>query len=251
MAVRLMGCLGDDQLGRWMSEDLAPFGLGAELTVIDGERSGLTIALESAARDRTFLTYLGVNAGWGPEMLPEDALETENLLLCDYFVAPGFQGPAARRLLERCRAMGGQTFFDTAWDPGGFPAATRAEVLDLLPAVDVFLPNEAEACALAGAGPDGVSWAARTLQRVGGGWVVVKRGASGCLAVGPDEVELEAAAPAVTVADTTGAGDAFNAGLITALSGDADWPEALQAAVEFASDIIARPSHERHRRHAA
>ena len=64
--------------------------------------------------------------------------------------------------------------------------------------------------------------AARALQRDSGGWVVVKLGARGCLAVGPGGAELSASAPAVAVAaDTTGAGDAFNAGLVTALSGGA------------------------------
>ncbi len=249
MSVRLMGCLGDDQLGRWMREDLAPGGLADELTVLPGTPSGLTIALESTMRDRTFLTYLGVNELWQPDMLPADALDTGNLLLCDYFVAPGFQGAAARRLLEDCRGSGGRTFFDTAWDPGGFAPAARAEVLSLLPAVDVFLPNEAEACALAGVDLDGeaAGAAARVLQDASGGWIVVKLGARGALAVGPHGATLAAAAPALTVADTTGAGDAFNAGLITALSDGADWPGALRFAVEFASAIVARPSAERYR----
>ncbi len=245
MSVRLMGCLGDDQLGHWMREDLAPFGLADELTILPGTPSGLTIALESAERDRTFLTYLGVNALWQPQMLPSDALDTGNLLLCDYFVAPGFQGAAAMALLEACRATGGMTFFDTAWDPGGFAPATRAEVLSLLPAVDVFLPNEAEACALAGV--DSGAAAARVLQEASGGWIVVKLGARGALAVGPDGATLSAAAPSLTVVDTTGAGDAFNAGLITALGDGAAWPDGLRFAVEFASSIVARPSDGRYR----
>ena len=60
-----------------------------------GEPSGLTVALESPARDRTFLTYLGVNAVWEPSMIPADALDCDQLLFCDYFVAPGLQGEAA------------------------------------------------------------------------------------------------------------------------------------------------------------
>lgn len=253
MVVRLMGCLGEDQLGQWMREDLAPYGLGDELTVLSGAPSGLTVALESPRRDRTFLTHLGVNALWHPDMLAADVLDTGNLLLSDYFVAPGFQGAKALRLLETCRALGGRTFFDTAWDPGGFPPATRADVLSLLPAVDVFLPNEAEACALAGvrAGPDAALVAGRVLQDASGGWIVVKLGARGCLALGPGSATLSAQAPAVDVADTTGAGDAFNAGLIAALSTGADWPSALQEAVEFASAIVARPSGERYRPRAA
>jgi sugar/nucleoside kinase (ribokinase family) len=247
MPVRLMGCVGDDHVGRWMREQLAPLGLADELVVVPGEPSGLTVALESPVRDRTFLTYLGVNARWEPAMIPADALASEHLLFCDYFVAPGLQGDAARGLLDRARARGARTFFDTAWDPGDFPARTRREVSGLLPSVDVFLPNEAEACAIAAVESDDAARAARLLQAASGGWVVVKLGERGCLAVGPDGAELAVAAPAVTVADTTGAGDAFNAGLVTALSDGLAWPEALRAATSFASAIISRPSNDRHR----
>jgi sugar/nucleoside kinase (ribokinase family) len=246
MEVRLIGCLGDDQLGAWMSEQLAPAGLADELVVVAGETSGLTVALESPARDRTFLTYLGVNARWDPEMIPDDALSCENLLLCDYFVAPRLRGQAARRLLDTARAGGGRTFFDTTWDPDGFSSETRAEVRELLPSVDVFLPNEVDACAIAGQTGDGAR-AARALQAVSGGWVVVKLGPRGCVAAGPDGADIAVPAPAMAVADTTGAGDAFNAGLVDALARGASWREALTVATRFATTIITRPSGARYR----
>ena len=251
MPVRLMGCVGSDQLGDWMREQIVAAGLTDELAVLGDAPTGLTVALESAQRDRTFLTYLGVNAGWGPELIPSEALRCDNLLLCDYFVAPALQGEAARGLLETARAGGARTFFDTSWDPGGFAAGTRSQVRALLPSVDVFLPNEAEARALAGTDADPVNGtrdAARALQADSGGWVVIKLGARGCLAAGPDGAELTAAAPVVAAADTTGAGDAFNAGLVHALSEGGAWPQALEAATRFASAIIARPPGDRHGR---
>ena len=245
MAARLIGCVGDDQLGAWMREQLAPAGLADELIVLAGETSGLTVALESPARDRTFLTYLGVNARWEPEMISDDALTCENLLLCDYFVAPSLRGAAAQGLLDTARARGGRTFFDTTWDPDGFSRQTRAELRELLPSVDVFLPNEVEACAIADRAGDARE-AARALQVISGGWVVVKLGPRGCLAVGPAAREIAAPAPAVPVADTTGAGDAFNAGLVGALARGAVWEEALAVATRFATTIIARPSDNRY-----
>ena len=245
MQVRLIGCIGEDQLGGWMREQLALAGLADELVVVAGETSGLTVVLESPARDRTFLTYLGVNARWEPAMIPDDALTCDNLLLCDYFVAPRLRGDAARRLLETAQARGARTFFDTTWDPDGFSRQTRAEVRELLPSVDVFLPNEVEACALVDRGEDAAQ-AARALQVVSGGWVVVKLGPSGCCAVGPDGTELAVPAPAVTVADTTGAGDAFNAGLVHALANGVSWREALTMATRFATAIISRPSNDRY-----
>jgi sugar/nucleoside kinase (ribokinase family) len=234
-----------------MRDQIAEAGIADELAVLPGQATGLTVALQSAQRDRTFLTYLGVNRDWGPEMIPADALECGSLLLCDYFVAPRMQGDAARGLLSAARAAGARTYFDTAYDPQGFPPATRAEVRGLLDLVDVFLPNEDEARALTGADPAGgleaTRAAARELQRDGGGWIVVKLGARGCLAVGPRGEDLRVQAPVVDAADTTGAGDAFNAGLIDALSDCIAWPEALQAATRLASELIARPSHARHR----
>jgi sugar/nucleoside kinase (ribokinase family) len=245
MQVRLIGCIGDDQLGAWMCEQLAPAGLAGELLVMPGESSGLTVALESPARDRSFLTYLGVNERWDAGMIPDDALACDSLLLCDYFVAPRLRAGAARWLLDTAHERGARTFFDTAWDPDGFRGQTRAEVHELLPSVDVFLPNEDEACALADLDGD-ADRAARALQAVSGGWVVVKLGPRGCLAIGPDGTELAVPAPAVEVADTTGAGDAFNAGLVQALASGSRWPEALATATRFATKIICRPSNYRH-----
>src|SRR5436305_4795955 len=94
---------------------------------VPGQHTGLRWPLESDDRDRTFLTYLGVNADWGPDMIPADALRCDELLFCDYFVAPALRGEGGRGLLADAQAHGARTFFDTAWDPGGFPAPARAE----------------------------------------------------------------------------------------------------------------------------
>ena len=243
---RLVGCLGEDQLGVWMRDRLAAAGLAGELIFVAGQTTGLTVALESPVRDRSFLTYLGVNAHWTRSMIPDGVLSCENFLLCDYFVAPELRGEAALELFGGARDRGARTFFDTTWDPDGFPTWAVEEICRLLPSVDVFLPNEVEACALAGL-PDAVA-AGRALQSVSGNWVVVKLGSSGCFAVGPDGVELRVSAPAATVADTTGAGDAFNAGLVHALAHGAEWPDALRDATRFATTIVSRPSNDRYRR---
>jgi sugar/nucleoside kinase (ribokinase family) len=98
----------------------------------------------------------------------------------------------------------------------------------------VFLPNEAEACRIARR--DDVEDAARELARIGGEGrgpgdgptVVVKRGAEGALAVGPDGRLVHAPAMPVTPVDTTGAGDSFDAGFLRAwLEGDSI-PDALR-----------------------
>jgi ribokinase len=51
---------------------------------------------------------------------------------------------------------------------------------------------------------------------------------------------------AVRVIDTTGAGDAFNGGLMYALSEGAEWPQALRFATRLASTMVSRTSEERY-----
>jgi sugar/nucleoside kinase (ribokinase family) len=242
--VRLFGCIGDDHFGRWILDQLARAGLADELTVASAEQTGVTVACEAPGHDRSFITSLGAAEAWAVGTLPGDAPASDSVLVCDYFCAPAMRGDPTRGLLEAAREHGARTYFDTTWDPDGFADRTRQEVHALLPLVDVFLPNAGEACALAGVG-EAVA-AAEALQARSGGWVVVKLGPAGCHAVGPGGQEHAVPAPVVDAVDTTGAGDAFNAGLIDALASGADWPTALGAATLLASTIVARPSNDRY-----
>ena len=108
----------------------------------------------------------------------------------------------------------------------------------------VSAPNEAEAGAVTG--ERSLSLAAQALQRRSSGWVVVKLGPRGCLARGPDGVELRTTAPAVPASDTTGAGDAFNAGLLYALAAEWGWERALEFATRLASTVVSRASGHRY-----
>ena len=80
------------------------------------------------------------------------------------------------------------------------------DCLGLLPLVDIFLPNEPEALALAGAAD--ASQAAAFLQDHCSGWVAVKLGERGLLARGPRQQQLSIAAPPVVAVDHDVAGPA-------------------------------------------
>jgi sugar/nucleoside kinase (ribokinase family) len=244
MSPRLVGAVGDDHFGRWILDQLVGFGLGEDVVVDPEQATGLTVAIEAPGRDRSFLTYLGITGTANAEIVPASSLAAEHVLVCDYFCAPALRGEPTRQLFATARELGARTYFDTAWDTDGFSAATREELHAILPLVDVFLPNEAEACALAGTGS--VTKAGRDLQRRSGGWVVVKLGPEGCIAFGPNGGRLSSPAPVIEPTDTTGAGDAFNAGLVSALAAGRDWPDALTAATGLASSLLARPSNDRH-----
>ena len=146
LPVRLMGCVGEDRLGDWMRQELTEAGVADELGPVR-RPTGSTVALESDERDRTFLTHLGVNADWVPDMIPADALDCENLLLCDYCVTPGCRAPHAHSWAPR-EPPGAHVLRHRVGSRRTSPRR-RAEVRGLLASVDVFLPNEAEAQAIA------------------------------------------------------------------------------------------------------
>jgi sugar/nucleoside kinase (ribokinase family) len=245
---RLIGCVGEDGLGRDLLASLPRAGTGHEVAVIGGTQTGVSVAFQAPGRDRSFLIALGSLARFGVADIPADAAASGRLLLCGYFTLPMLRGWPTADLLARARAAGTTTFLDTGWDPLGWPPDVRAEVTALLPMVDVFLPNAQEARALTGIEDPGL--AARAIRGSSGGGVIVKLGAAGCLALGSDGRELRVPAPAVTVTDATGAGDALNGALLSALAAGAAWEDAVSFAVRAASAVVARPSHARYPRMA-
>jgi ribokinase len=113
------------------------------------------------------------------------------------------------------------------------PAPVRPLPASLLEMVDVLTPNETEARVLAGRAPDDSidpEIVAHELIGRGVKQVVMTLGENGALLVSSSECRR---LPAVRVraVDTTGAGDAFNAGLATALAHGASLEEAVQFAV--------------------
>jgi sugar/nucleoside kinase (ribokinase family) len=95
----------------------------------------------------------------------------------------------------------------------------RASDLDrlssLLGAADWFLPNAEQLAALADT-PD-VYLAIKKILNLGTGGVAVTLGADGCLVAWPGSDPVHLRAIPVGVVDTTGCGDAFNAGMIAGL----------------------------------
>ncbi len=241
---RLIGCVGDDPLGRELLGELARAGVAQEVAVTAGSPTGLCVAFEAPGRDRSFLISLGSLAAFGPGEIPEDVSAAGRLLLCGYFTLPMLRGKPAADLLIRARAEGTVTFMDTGWDPQGWPPDVRNEIAGLLPLVDVFLPNAQEARALTGLDDPGE--AARALRRASGCAVVVKLGAAGCLALDAAGGESRIPAPVVSVTDATGTGDALNGALLAALTEGSGWEEALSFAVRTASTVAARPSSARY-----
>jgi len=110
------------------------------------------------------------------------------------------------------------------------PAPARELPEAILANADVLTPNRTEARTLAGYAPDAdvpdERVAAALLDR-GPDAVVLTRGGDGALVCTPERT-VEVPAPSVEVVDTTGAGDAFNAGFAVARAEGADLSDAAR-----------------------
>ena len=205
----LAAVLGDDVFGGFIRDQLTAAGVDTTWIRTDREiPTGVTVVL--SAGDRAILTYPGTVGATGPDIVDPDKLTgVRHVHSASMFLQPSLS-PHLPGFFLRARAVGATTSLDTNWDP----AERWTEALALLEHVDVLLPNSAELLALTGC-PD-LDSAARRVVGMGCA-VALKNGAGGGMLWERTGPAITAQAPAVDVVDTTGAGDSFDAGFISAM----------------------------------
>ena len=238
----VVGSIGDDLWGDFIRRELGRYALvdlsGVE--TISGAPTGLSVALLNAEGQRGFVTCSGALNRLDESVLArhEDRLlACRYVLVCGYFFMPALRGRPMQALLQRARQAGAVVMLDTGWDLDDWPPATRQEVLELLPDVDIFLPNIDEAQALVG--PGSPQECARRLRQHGARAIALKLGADGSLWA-DDRQLIMAAGRRVEAVDTTGAGDSFNAALIYGMEQGWDMERTLAFANAFCSIIVSR-----------
>jgi sugar/nucleoside kinase (ribokinase family) len=214
LRVALVGVVGDDALGRFTLEALAARGVDVTACrIAPGRPTGASVILGNGA-DRAILTAMGTIGEVGLGDVPPDLLaRSRHVHVGSYFLQRTLAAEVPA-LFRAAHAAGATTSVDPNWDPSGAWdlgfAAAAAEA-------DLLLPNAAECRALAGI--DDVEAAALALA-VGEGprgrTVAVKCGADGAIAVAADGTVTRSGAISVDAVDTTGAGDAFDAGFLVA-----------------------------------
>jgi sugar/nucleoside kinase (ribokinase family) len=175
--------------------------------------TGTTVSI-STVEDRSFFSYAGPNSML-PAWLREEAVLAQLTQARHVHFALALPRDLALRLLPALRDAGTSVSLDPGWQPVWYDdAENRATCRE----VDFFLPNEKEAAHLAGlaSGGETPQELAAALLRAGFANTVVKLGSKGAIATCGGSI-CRVAAAEVQVVDTTGAGDAFDAGLLDAL----------------------------------
>lgn len=208
----LLGWMGNDAFADFLLRTFHAIGVDTtHLKTHPTLKTGVGLAL-TEPDDRSILAYMGTIDATSPEDLSTRLLEQcRHWHVACYFLLSKLR-QCWPEWLRQCKMRGMTTSLDTNWDP-----EKRWEgVIELLPNIDVFLPNEAEALAISREAT--VPAAARMLASKGP-LVVVKCGADGALAVKGSETWEFHPGPEdrlAFVADATGAGDNFDAGFLRA-----------------------------------
>jgi len=200
--------IGDDQLGAMALQRLIEGGVDVScLRQVSGStQTGLTVILQHQGW-RNILTYSGTIAELNWDDLDLEYLaDSRHFHLSSFYLQTGLR-PRVPELFRKMKAAGLTTSLDTNDDPED---KWEADLFDLLPHVDVFLPNAREAQKIAGT-EDFDEAVKRLAQRVP--LLVVKLGQQGAMAVRGEEKVMSPALN-VNAVDAVGAGDSFDAGFL-------------------------------------
>lgn len=227
--------IGDDPLGQIALERLQQGGVDVSRVrhVPGAITTGLTVILHHESW-RNILTYAGTIAELTWDDLDLDYLaDSRHFHLSSYYLQRALR-PRIIELFQHMKSKGLTISLDTNDDPDD---RWEGSLVEVLRHVDVFLPNEREACKAAGT--EDLETAIRKLS----GWVplvVVKLGRQGALAQRGTERFTSPAREVITV-DTVGAGDSFDAGFLHEYVRKADLPTCLASGNQAGALSTTRP----------
>jgi sugar/nucleoside kinase (ribokinase family) len=205
--VTFVGRVGDDDYGRKAIQELSAAGVSVSGLVVDPSlKTGVTVVL-STGTERAFATYLGsISEVKRSDVKPELLARADHLHVGSYYLQRALR-PDMLDLFQEAKSRGLTTSIDPGWD--SFKEWGK-DILAVLRYVDIFLPNEVEAMAIAETGsPE----KALDILADYANTVVIKMGRQGCLARSR-AASLYCPAFSVPVVDVTSAGDIFNAGFL-------------------------------------
>jgi sugar/nucleoside kinase (ribokinase family) len=236
--VAYAGALGHGPFGDLARQALQAEGIATLLPdAVDEQRdTGFDVVLVEASGERTFVTAVGAEAGVTSQRLDHVEIQpTDALAISGY----GLLHEANRQaILGRLRRLSPET--TVCYDPGPLGHSLPEQVREVVRRrVDWWSCNEREA-SLATGRANAAEAAVELLARLRRGNVVVRMGMSGCLLAKRGSEIVHVPGVAVTLVDTTGAGDAHFGAYIAGLAAGHDAETAARRANIVAALSVTR-----------
>lgn len=232
---RLLTRVGFDT-GEWHTAELTKVGVRPHVRVDPDHPTAVVIAMVDVTGERSMLTNRGAGGhisadDWSPDLL--DGVRHLHLSGYTLFAEPGLQ--LARLAMRSAAALDLSISVDPA-STGPLREFGVERFLTETAQAGLIIPNRDEALLLSGA--DSPEAAA---ERLSGryGTAVVKLGANGAILARNGRVTATTKGRERAVVDSTGAGDAFAAGFLTAMLAGADDLASLEAGCDAGADAVA------------
>lgn len=220
----VIGKIGFDEFGKAVLEDLAREGVdvsNVRIEALEG-RTGFTIVIINSSGQIIMYGFKGV-----ADMLEPEEINPKVIKKAKFVYIASLHLDTAIHVAKIAKEKGVKVF----WDPGRVQAALGIEKLKpIITLSDIILPNEKEAKEMTAA--KNYHKAAETLLNVGAKTVIIKLGGKGAYVATQSEDFIVPAYLPGQVIDTTGAGDAFAAGLLMGLE-----KYKLEEAVKYAAVV--------------
>lgn len=207
--VAFVGKVGNDYFGEFIVDNSRSARVQTDgILQTETSQTGATIVM-SYGEERANVIHPGAMETLTISDIPTALLhEARHLHFSSYFLQPGIQQDL-KHLFEAAKKAGLTTSFDIQWDPLDKWDLTLSEIL---PYVDIFLPNEIEA--IKSTQTVSLDEAIDVLRNFGT-TTIIKMGNKGSLSITKESLlHLPAYVNNQTV-DAIGAGDSFNAGFIS------------------------------------
>ena len=206
--VAFIGKIGKDKFGEVVLESLQNNDVDVSMIKIDDKcGTGATIIL-NVEEDRANTTYPGaMDLLTINDISQEDLSRAKHLHFSSFFLQPGMRDGVGK-LFRTAQELGLTTSFDMQWDP---EEEWDLDIEEILPHVNVFLPNENELMYLSG--KNNLNEAINFIQKYTD-IMAIKSGNKGSTVCFGDKILNLPAFLNESVVDAIGAGDSFNAGFI-------------------------------------
>ena len=234
-----IGQIADDQLGEIFRHDMRALGVRFDTPPLNsGSRhpTGRCLILVTPDAQRTMNTCPGASHQLKADALDEALIASAAILYLEgYLWGPELPRRAMHKAIEIARGAGRKVAFTLS--ESVCIAGRREGFTQMIDSggVDLLFANEDEALQLTG-GRDLGEALALLADKVP--TLVITRGASGALGLENGEGVEIPAAPVREIVDTTGAGDLFAAGFLTARCRGHDLRQCLQTGAAAAAEII-------------
>lgn len=220
--VAFLGKIGNDSFGDLVIDSLEKKKVNTQYIIRShNETTGATIVL-NYGEDRAMVTFSGAMETMTTDDVKEDLLvRARHLHVSSIYLQPGIKKDIVK-LFAKAKNLGLTTSLDMQWDP---EEKWELDIENLLPLVDVFLPNEKELLALTD--KPNIDDAIETVKPYIN-VLALKMGNKGSRGVDNKKDILVTPYLNEKVVDAIGAGDSFNAGFITKYLAGAPLVESLK-----------------------